>query len=117
MRSGYAAAISMAITAPVWWPTTDSAPMPSASARLSATSAQCSIESLASGGRDESPKPIVSIAIAWKCLPSSGSTSRYSSHERGVWCSSSTGRPAPAIAQWIVPAGTSTKRRVIMGGW
>ena len=64
-----------------------------------------------SGGRDESPKPIVSIAIARKRRPSNGSTSRNSSQERGVWCSSRIGRPSPQLAQWIVPAGTSTKRR------
>ena len=42
---------------------------------------------------------------------SSGSTSRYSSHERGVWCSRSTAGPPPAIAQCTVPSATATKRR------
>ena len=63
-------------------------------------------------GLDESPNPIVSIAIAWNRSPRIGTTSRYSSQERGVWWRSSTGRPEPACATWIVPAGTETNERL-----
>jgi hypothetical protein len=38
----------------------------------------------------ESPKPAVSIAIARRCAPMSGSTVRYSAQLRGDWCSSRT---------------------------
>jgi len=79
--------------------------------RLTTTPAQDSMVFSPSGRREESPKPMVSMAIALRCLPSSGSTSRYSSHERGVWWSRSTGLPSPATAQCTVPAGTATKRR------
>ena len=45
---------------------------------------------------NDAPKPIVSIASTRRCGASSGISSRYSSHERGVWCNKRIGRPAPA---------------------
>ena len=67
-RSGYAAAISSAITAPVWWPTIAARSSSSASTRPTATSAHASIESSEASSRD-SAKPRVSIAIAGSPSP------------------------------------------------
>ena len=92
-RSGREAAISVATYAPVWCPTRATRSIPSSSRSATAAAAQRSIESSPSGSGDESPKPTVSIAITRRRSASSGMTSRYSSQDLGVWCSSRTAGP------------------------
>jgi hypothetical protein len=88
-RCGWLAARCSAITPPVWWPTTWARATPHASSSSTATAAQASMLAGCCSGA-ESPKPGVSIAIAKQRCPSRGSTARYSSQLRGVWCNSST---------------------------
>src|SRR5262249_4706311 len=101
------------MAAPVWWPAITALGQPRAASTSWAASAHVAIESAPAGNGSESPKPTVSMAMARWRLPSSGSTSRYSSQERGVWCSNRMGRPAPQAAMWTRPELMGTKDRSI----